>query len=321
MNGQQARNVVVPRPRAHGGDAPLLARALGVDPDEILDLSMTMNPLASDVVPLVRECAESVRRYPDADFATDALAEAIGIEANRLLLTNGGAEAIALVAMELGDAQVVEPEFSLWRRHLGSGSRITAKAGLGRVRSNPNNPIGVLARDDELAQCWDEAFFPLATGRWTRGDAERGAIVVGSLTKLFACPGLRLGYVIAPDIAIRQRLAERQSMWSVSSLALGVLPALIASSQLEDWASEISLLRSSLAEIFITRGFLVEVADAPWILVRDAAWLRDPLARQMILVRDCVSFGLEGTIRIAVPESKFFPRIATVLDQILEVHR
>jgi len=321
MNGERDRNVAVPPPRAHGGDAPLLARALGVNLSEILDLSMTMNPLAQDVVPLVRQCAESVRRYPDPEFATDVLAEAIGVEANRLLLTNGGAEAIALVAGEIGDAEVVEPEFSLWRRHLGSGSQISDRARLGRVRSNPNNPTGTLARDDEVARCWDEAFFPLATGRWTRGDAERGAIVVGSLTKLFACPGLRLGYVITPDIGVRERLAERQPMWSVNGLALDILPALIAGSRLSEWASEISSLRSSLAAIFIDRGFIVDVADAPWILVRDVAWLRDALARETILVRDCASFGLEGTVRIAVPESKCLKKIAEALDRTLEARR
>jgi hypothetical protein len=85
---------------------------------------------------------------------------------------------------------VQPPEFSLYARHLQALRREA-----GRWQSNPNNPTGELAAPDAEAAVWDEAFWSLATGTWTRGDADRGAVVVGSLTKLFACPGLRVGYV------------------------------------------------------------------------------------------------------------------------------
>ncbi len=321
MTGRTEREVVIPAPRAHGGDAVILARALGVDPDAILDLSMTLNPLAGDVAALVRRSAGAIRRYPDADTATRVLAEAIGVGADRLLVTNGGAEAIALVAAELGAATVTGPEFSLWRRHLASESLVGDQSTAGRVRSNPNNPTGMLAGEDEIAQCWDEAFYPLATGRWTRGDFERGAIVVGSLTKLFACPGLRLGYVVAPDAVFRDRLERRQPMWSVNALALEILPTLVASARLVEWAGEISSLSGSFATLFRTRGFRVTATDAPWVLVRGASWLREALARHSILVRDCSNFGLEDTLRIAIPRSQEFARVGLALDRALEVRR
>src|SRR5205085_500529 len=94
--------------------------------------------------------------------------------------------------------------------HGGDGARLAAppavppyprplrpSPGPGRWRSNPNHPLGTLAAVTDRAAVWDEAFWPLATGTWTRGDADRSAIVVGSLTKVFACPGLRVGYVLA----------------------------------------------------------------------------------------------------------------------------
>lgn len=317
MTAPDSLGTVVPAPGAHGGDADALAKALGVEPGEILDLSATLNPLATEVVPLVRRLAEVVQRYPDPRHASAALGEAIGIDTNRLLLTNGGSEAIALVATELGAATVVEPEFSLWRRHLPTVRSADTAQGRERVRSNPNNPTGVLADVNEMAACWDEAFYPLATGQWTRGDAERGAIVVGSLTKLFACPGLRLGYVLGPDPELISRLRHRQPMWSVNALALGVLPHLLAHATLGEWADGVAALRTSLASLFEEAGFVVDVADAPWILVREAGWLRVALGHHGVLVRDCTSFGLEATVRIAVPGPSGLERLAKALERAM----
>lgn len=308
--------VVVPAPGPHGGDARSLARALGVRPAEILDLSATMNPFAPEVAGLVRRFAEEVRSYPDATEATRSLAGAIGIDPSRLLLTNGGAEAIALVAQEVVRGCVVEPEFSLWRRHLPSVEEGPGGAGR-RVRSNPNNPTGQLALPQEQAAAWDEAFYPLATGRWTRGDADRGAIVVGSLTKLFACPGLRIGYVLAPDEGVAERLASRQPMWSVNSLALAVLPRLLEHAQLARWSAEIAELRARLVALLEQRGLEVAAAHAPWVLVHGSAWMRDALARQRVLVRDCANFGLHGTVRIAVPDAAGIERLLAALDRAL----
>lgn len=310
-------DVVVPPPGAHGGDARALAAALGVAPCEILDLSATMNPFAPDVVRFVRNVAEEVRAYPDSGPATAALAAAIGVEPGRIILTNGGSEAIALVANEMGQALVVEPEFSLWRRHLATVESDPTGAS-GRVRSNPNNPLGTLAGAKEAAAVWDEAFFPLATGQWTRGDAERGAIVVGSLTKLFACPGLRLGYVLVPDAALTDRIAARQPLWSVNALALGVLPALVDLADLTTWARDLAKLRAELVAILSGNGFVVTAGDAPWVLVHEAAWLRDRLGREGVLVRDCANFGLAGTVRIAVPGADDLARLAMALDRVQE---
>src|SRR5205085_10169946 len=110
--------ITVPPPGRHGGDGARLARALGVDQGAVLDLSMSLNPVAPDAAAVVAKHVDAVRRYPDADAVANAiaaLAAAIGVDADRLLLTNGGSEAIALAAAELGGS-VVEPEFGLHPR-------------------------------------------------------------------------------------------------------------------------------------------------------------------------------------------------------------
>lgn len=282
---------------AHGGDGPAVAASLGLDPGQILDLSATLNPFAPDLAPLLTRHADTVRRYPDPISASRALADATGVDPTRLLITNGGSEAITLVARELGGAVASEPEFALHPR---------SRAGP-VWRSDPHSPTGSLAAASDVAGVWDEAFYALATGRWTAG--RDGAVVVGSLTKLFACPGLRLGYVIADDI---DRFARHQPVWSVGSLALAVLGDLLEAADLPGWARAIAGHRRELAALLSDHGLTAAPSDAPWLLV-DAPGLRARLAPHGVVVRDCTSFGLTNHARIAVPDERGLARLAAAL--------
>lgn len=284
----------------HGGDAERVAAALGVDPSQILDLSMSLNPDAPDVAEMAAKHLDVLNRYPDPTEATEALAGAIGVAPDRVLLTNGGSEAIALVCAELRRAVVATPEFSLYARHLDEvvGSNDQAAVGTPRIASNPNNPTGSLAPPGEQATVWDEAFYPLATGRWTRGDSN--TIVVGSLTKVFACPGLRVGYVIAEPELIA-RLAIRLPQWSVNGFATALVPELFARADLPAWHEACTTRRAALTNAI--PGVLP--SDAPYALVEapeGASATRSKLARRGVLVRDCTSFGLSDHIRVAVPD-------------------
>jgi histidinol-phosphate/aromatic aminotransferase/cobyric acid decarboxylase-like protein len=287
-----------------------LARALGIAPEDVLDLSASLNPMAPDVAAVASRHLGALRRYPDPGAATAALATALGVAPERLLLTNGGAEAIALVASALGAGWVDEPDFSLYRRHL---PHLDPNAP--RWRSNPHNPTGRCAPAGEHADVWDEAFYPLATGRWTSGAAERGSIVLGSLTKLFGCPGLRIGYVLVPgdrtELAVA--LGEAQPQWSVNSLALAVLPELLAAADLPGWAAAVAARRADLVGVLGAYGLAPLPSDANYVLVPEAAFVRGPLASRGVLVRDCASFGWPDHIRVAVPDEAGLARLAAAL--------
>jgi len=294
----------VPIPGGHGGDGAAVAAALGLAPSDVLDLSASLNPLAPDPAPLVRCHLDVVGRYPDEQMARrarQALAEAMRVDPDRLLLTNGGAEAISLVAGAVG-GHVDEPEFSLHPR--GGGGP--------RWRSNPHNPTGLLAGQEEKAGVWDEAFYPLATGCWTRGDDS--AAVVGSLTKLFACPGLRIGYVLADPSRV-QTLAGRQPAWAVNGLALAVLPEMLARSDLPGWANGIAVLRRQLTELLRGHGLDPLESDANFVLCRHASGLRERLIPHRVVVRDCTSFGLPDHARVAVPDQRGFALLARALER------
>lgn len=286
----------------HGGDGPAIAAALGLDPRSVLDLSQNMNPYASPVADLVVKHLDAMSHYPDASAGEVLLAQTIGVDPNRLILTNGGSEAIHLVASRVGGQVRSEPEFGLHPR-LGSGPI---------WRSNPHSPTGVLAAEGETADVWDEAFYALATGRWS---AAKSGIVVGSLTKTFTCPGLRLGYLILPEGQDPAAFRACQPHWSVSALALAVLPELLATADLPGWSARIAQSRRELVGLLKTYGLRVRSGDAPWVLVSGAE-LRTELAAYGIAVRDCTSFGMPGVFRVAVPDADGLSRVSAALEAV-----
>jgi histidinol-phosphate/aromatic aminotransferase/cobyric acid decarboxylase-like protein len=294
----------LPAAGAHGGDGPAVARALGLDPADLLDLSQNLNPFAADVSALVTRHLDTLGHYPDDRPATRLLAQALEVDPTRLLVTNGGSEAIALLIAEYGGQVLTEPEFALHPR--GDNGPVW--------RSNPHSPTGRLAGPEEHADIWDEAFHALATGHWSAG---RRGLVVGSLTKTFACPGLRLGYVLVEDPDDLARVHRHQPHWSTSALSLAVLPDLLESADLPKWSAQISEARENL--VALLRGYDLEVtnAAAPWVLV-DRPGLREALAPHGALVRDCTSFGMPGVARIAVPHPDQLTRLDRALVRSLD---
>lgn len=294
----------VPPPGPHGGDGARVARALGVDPDQVLDLSASLNPFAPDIAALAARHLSALRRYPDMAEAEGLVAATIGVSVENLVLTAGGAQAIALLAEHLGTGWVDEPEFSLYRRHL---PRLDPAAL--PWRSDPHNPSGRLA-DVREPGVWDEAFLPISAGTWTRG---RPGWALGSLTKVFACPGLRVGFAVAPDPHAAAALRARRPAWAVSGLACAVLPELLAQADLPGWTAQLRTARDELAAVLRRHGYSPLPSAAPWLLVPAAEGLREALARQAVVVRDCTSFGLPSHVRVAVPDAEGLARLDAAL--------
>lgn len=301
---------------AHGGRVHRAAATLRCRPADLLDLSASLNPVAPSVIGFARDVLSDIAHYPDHDAAADRMATAIGIDPDRLVLTNGAAEAIALVAGLHPVGDVVDPEFSLYRRHLAS-----VVVGAPRWRSDPVNPTGELAGPDERAAVWDESFYPLATGRWSRGDVVdddgRTSWRIGSLTKLWACPGLRLGYVIAPDASAAAAIRAAQPEWSVNAVAVGIVAPMLERTDLPAWQAAVAGLRDDLVELLTVHGWAISAGAANWVLVHDVhPDTIDGLFRRRVLVRDCADFGLPGTVRVAVPDDQGRRRLAAALAAI-----
>jgi threonine-phosphate decarboxylase len=191
---------------------------------------------------------------------------------------------------------------------------------------NPNNPTGrVSSRDqiDELADTCarvgatlviDESFYdflPPETAPPSYIDEPwlpSNVIVVRSLTKILALPGLRLGYLRA-NTSVTTKVLKCRDPWSVNALALEaakLYPGLDA--YRDETRTLIKVENRYLREaLSVVAGVQVVSGDVNFLLLslgagQTSARLTKELFSQGILVRECTSFaGLgEGYLRIAV---------------------
>jgi len=181
----------------------------------------------------------------------------------------------------------------------------------------PNNPTGLVceaaalrelaARHPETLFVVDEAFGDFVEGfeSLTR-ERPANVVVLLSLTKAFAIPGLRLGCAVA-DVALAARIRELLPPWSVNTLAQAVG---VAALQDSDYLDRTRLLvreeREALAaQLGALPGLHVYPGEANFLLVRtetDAPELAARLLREGIAIRLCTNFeGLDARFfRVAV---------------------
>lgn len=303
------------------------------------------------------ECYELVRR----------LARHLSVGPDEIIVGNGATELIYLAAnwRRPRRALVIAPTFSEYElavRNVGGdvehfplssdeGFAISVSGLADQLAevdmvflANPNNPTGTLLPPDEIAFLADRAkdedvflvideafidFVPRPRKSSVRSEARRrgNLFVIGSLTKFFALPGLRIGYGVGIRDVVRD-LWVRKEPWSVNVLAQ---VASIAS--LEDRgyiARTRSLMRRE--KVFLFDGLLRIPGLRPYsseanyflVDVRGTGFtggeLRERLIPHGILIRDCGSFvGLDRYyIRVAVRTRTENSRLLQALREVVE---
>jgi cobyric acid synthase CobQ len=184
----------------------------------------------------------------------------------------------------------------------------------------PNNPTGLMldpARLREFAAghletlfVVDEAFADFVADYPTlMRDLPPNVVVLRSMTKFFAIPGLRLGFAVAsPNMAARMR--EHLLPWSVNAMAQAAGAAVLADRDYADRSRRfVREQRESLAAgLGAIPGLFVYPGCANFLLVRlnrsdiDAPALAARLIRRGIAIRVCDNYpGLDGRFfRVAV---------------------
>lgn len=321
----------------------------GQGPDAWLDFSANLNP---DGPPAwVREAMargiDRARYYPDprGAAARRGVAAHLGVPEACVLVTAGGIEAAALAASLPGNHVIAQPTFQEYGRLCGEYQGVLREKlhehrfSKGEILwiCNPNNPTGdALSRDflSELldrAVCAgaglvvDEAFIEYCPDHSVADlAAKRPALtILGSLTKVLAIPGARLGYIVA-EADVTSRLSEGLLPWRVNCVADAVAAALPGHRADFDAIRRLNdQRRARFARGLEALGVRVYPSDANFLLCdfgRDMRPVIEQLRARGMLVRPCGMFpGLnDGFVRLCVRTEAENARLVAVLGEFRE---
>ena len=203
----------------------------------------------------------------------------------------------------------------------------------------PNNPTGLLperplleaiaarCRDAGIALIIDEAFIdfiPDQPGFIPFLQNNPHIWVLRSLTKFYAIPGLRLGYLVNSDERAVARLREKQMPWSINAFAAlaGEIALKDRAYQQATWrwlAQEGSRFYQALRQL---PGLSVYPGRANYLFLRchlPELDLQQALLQQHILIRSCANYpGLgNGYYRVAIRSPEENQLLLTALCAIL----
>ncbi|MGX6441706.1 threonine-phosphate decarboxylase CobD [Neobacillus sp. K501] len=330
---------------SHGSNPQYLYKAMGLElPGEYIDFSANINPIGPPAAIKEKwgEFYREISVYPDpyAFQLKEMIAKRESISPDSIIIGNGGAELITLVARMLAGKKIgiIQPTFSEYEKAcLANKCEISyhSLAGpdfsltlpdLSKVDAlflcNPNNPTGVhyppsklksIMEECEKHRCLlilDEAFYDFLSNYESiipNINQFPRLIVLRSMTKMFAIPGIRLGYLVAAPKIIHE-LNTLQSHWSVNTIALrsGEL-CLQDETYIKDTQRFIDGERKRLFEFFTQADFEVSPSKVNFYLLRDSKILDqfrlfEILLHRGIIPRHTFNFpGLDGNwLRFAI---------------------
>lgn len=200
--------------------------------------------------------------------------------------------------------------------------------------ANPNNPTGRLMGKEYLKKLLgickqknimvvlDECFIDfcgLDCSMLSELEAYDNLLLVRAFTKIFAIPGVRLGYLIGVDVSLLNRVKRQLPEWNLSMFAQAA--GSVCAGQLafvEKTVDYVRKERQFLTSRLRQMGLQVFPSEANFILVHSGRRLYEGLLEQGILIRDCENFrGLsKGFYRVAVKSRKDNETLLKAMERI-----
>lgn len=224
-------------------------------------------------------------------------------------------------------------EFALTDRFLGA---VTPDIDL-VILCSPNNPTGltvspallqkIILRCEEngallaVDSCFEDFLDnPEAHSLIPNLTEHPNVLVIKAFTKLYAMPGLRLGYALSSNTALLERMRDMGQPWPVSSLAQEAgIAAVGETAYVQSVRSLIRIQRKRMIGELRALGLRVIPAEANFLLFQGKPGLKQELQRQSILIRCCADYvGLDETwYRIAIRTESENTRLLAALKKVI----
>lgn len=309
-------------------------------------------PIEASVLDMLREIdPDALARYPDQSALEAQIAVSLGIESSRVVITNGGDDAIDRVCRAIlnpGDAMLTHtPGFVMiprWAQLAGAANTsiewldgdFPCDAFLRSVDENvrlvslisPCNPSGAIVPTDDILAIAEKcrsvgAVLMLDQAYIEFSDEDPigsvlgldNVVIVRTFSKAMGGAGLRVGYAIAPEpIATWMRTVG--GPYPVSSLSIAIAGAVYKRrAKRAPIIEQTRFNRDTLVETLRSQGIRVVDSQANFILAQfhDAPRTHAQLLEQGISVRRFrTGSGIDGYLRITVPAD------AAQLNQLLD---
>lgn len=203
---------------------------------------------------------------------------------------------------------------------------------------NPNNPTGLtipeqlllkileICRKQEILLVLDECFvefLPEPEKITMQGQLEENPelMILRAFTKIYAMPGIRLGYLLCSDETLLDRVSRNIQSWNVSIPAqMAGIAALKEEDYVEKARALIKTERIWIKKELEKNGFEVWDSCANYLFFEGPKGLGERLEKGGILIRDCSNYpGLtKGYYRVAVRTRKENKILTEAISQILQ---
>lgn len=203
---------------------------------------------------------------------------------------------------------------------------------------NPNNPTGALIEPNLLMEILklceqynillvvDECFMDFVDEKEMYSMKEscmnsKNLFILKAFTKLYAMPGLRLGYGISGNLELIKRMKEVSQPWSVSTPAqFAGIAALKEKEYVKISLDLIKKEKAYLVDELTKMNFKIYASKANYIFFQGKPGLYRECLNKGILIRDCSNYrGLrEGYYRIVVNTHEENKRLVEVLKEVIE---
>ncbi len=314
----------------HGGDIEAAAKTWGCAPEEILDLSTGLHPAGPPVwlKDWLQKHAHLAAYYPDrqGEPARTALAAYMGVHSEQVLMLAGAQAGIEILPQALG-WQTLAIKQPCYAEPLRTAKRAGCQVIAVDIQAkqypdadavwltSPHNPFG---HQEDFPKhrhgVLDESYMPFSE-RKQLGVLPR-VVRLGSLTKTFCIPGLRLGYIIAEETLI-QRIQTWLPPWGIGTLAAHLLPKLLPEAEARD--TQITSLNQRMRSLLEQYDWQVLPSRASFILGKPRGYLPD-FDSSRILVRHFPEWqSLTGWVRLGYPlHTQDWQRLAHALSTAMQ---